>query len=346
MDTELLRKLGNLDQIAGIRESRLLCGRGEGIRLAEFYTAAGLRFSVVPDRCMDLYDLSYKGVNLAFHSKNGLTSAQLSSAMDGEFFEQWPGGAMVTCGLDNVGGPCAADGCTYPTHGRIGSTPASSFGTESFWQDGRYVLQASGEIHQTRLYGRHLSIRRTIETGLQEKTIRIHDVITNFETHDEPYMLLYHCNFGYPLLQADSVVETSRCKQSPMNEISFDPAHMTEPTDDREEELFFRTGFGPEAVGMLVNERLGLGAYVRFKTQNLPNMLQWKLMRAHDYVLAFEPCNSFDDSRVDAMRRGQIAILPAYSSVETELEIGVLDGPEEIGAMRARLNQPEQGEPV
>ena len=250
MDTELLRKLGNLDQIAGIRESRLLCGRGEGIRLAEFYTAAGLRFSVVPDRCMDLYDLSYKGVNLAFHSKNGLTSAQLNSAMDGEFFEQWPGGAMVTCGLDNVGGPCAADGCTYPTHGRIGSTPASSFGTESFWQDGRYVLRASGEIHQTRLYGRHLSIRRTIETGLQEKTIRIHDVITNFEAHDEPYMLLYHCNFGYPLLQADSVVETSRCKQSPMNEISFDPAHMTEPADDREEELFFRTGFGPEAAGI------------------------------------------------------------------------------------------------
>ena len=50
MNVELLKQLGNIGQIAGIRESQLLRGRGEGIAIAEFYNAAGLRFTVVPDR--------------------------------------------------------------------------------------------------------------------------------------------------------------------------------------------------------------------------------------------------------------------------------------------------------
>ena len=53
MDVQLLKHLGNIDQIAGIRESRLTSGRGEGIAIAEFYNAAGLRFTVLPDRGMD-----------------------------------------------------------------------------------------------------------------------------------------------------------------------------------------------------------------------------------------------------------------------------------------------------
>ena len=50
MNVSLLKQLGNIDQIAGIRESVLLRGRGEQIHIAEFYNAAGLRFTVVPDR--------------------------------------------------------------------------------------------------------------------------------------------------------------------------------------------------------------------------------------------------------------------------------------------------------
>ena len=61
MDTALLRQLGTIDQIAGIRESVLLRGRSAGTRIAEFYNAAGLRFTVVPDCGMNLYDFSYRG---------------------------------------------------------------------------------------------------------------------------------------------------------------------------------------------------------------------------------------------------------------------------------------------
>ncbi|MEA4965254.1 MAG: DUF4432 family protein [Oscillospiraceae bacterium] len=329
MNAELLKKLGNIDQVAGIREARLLRGRGEGIEVAEFYNAAGLRFSVVPDRCMDLFDFSYRGVNLSFQSKNGLTSPQAFSPADGEFSEQWPGGMLVTCGLGNVGGHSGGDG-VYPTHGRISHVPAKNFGTETHWEGDRYVLRATGEVHQTKLYGRHLSIRRVIETGLFDKTVRIQDTITNFEAEEEPYMLLYHFNFGYPLLQADSRVAASRADVSPMNELSTDAAYMMDPVDGRGEELYFRTNLGDRACCVLYNERLELGAYVAFDTKNLPNFLQWKNMKSHDYVLAIEPCNTCGLNRQEAQEQGKIATLPAYSSIENRLELGVLDGLSEI----------------
>ena len=337
MNTELLRHLGNIEQVAGIREARLLHGRGEDVQVAEFYNAAGLRFTVVPDRCMDLYDLSYKGVNLSFQTKNGLVSPQAVSPSRGEFAEQWSGGALVTCGLGNVGGQ-AGQGGTFPTHSRIGSVPAKTFGTETFWDGERYILRASGEIHQTRLYSRHLSIRRTVETELNSKTIRLHDVITNFEAEDEPFMLLYHCNFGYPLLQADSLVKVSEATVLPQNAMSTDPEHMLPPMDGRGEELYLRTDFGSgRAGGVLYNERLELGVYVRFDTSTLPNMLEWKNMKSHDYVLALEPCNTCCLNRDEAREAGKIAVLGAYSSIETDVELGVLDGLSEIRSFLKNL---------
>lgn len=336
MNIELLKQLGNIDQIAGVRESKLIRGRGQDIQLAEFYNNAGLRFSVVPDRCMDLYDLSYKGVNLAFHSKNGLTSPQSFNAMDGEFAEQWPGGAMVTCGLDNVGGH-ARNGGVFPTHGRISHVPASNFGTETYWDGDNYVLKATGEVHHTKMYSRHLSIRRTIETGLNDKSIRIHDIISNFEPQDEPYMILYHVNFGYPLLQPGTLVDVSKADTSNVTELCTGYHEMIAPEDGRGEELYFHTNLGDKAVGVIYNLALGLGVYVAFDTKNLPNMVEWKMMKTHDYVLALEPCNTCLINRDEATEQNKIAILPAYSSVENHLEIGILDGVEEIKAFLAKL---------
>jgi len=329
MNIELLKHLGNIDQIAGIRESRLLRGRGEGIQIAEFYNAAGLRFSVVPDRCMDLYDFSYKGVNISFHSKNGLTSPLSYNAMDGEFAEQWPAGMMVTCGLDNVGGHTNAGG-VFPTHGRTSHVPAQNFGTETFWDGDNYILRATGEVHQTKMFSRHLSLRRTIETGLTDKTVKIHDVITNFEAQDEPYIILYHCNFGYPLLQSDSRVQMSKADIEPMDAGSVEPTRVSAPAEGVGEQGFWYTNMGEQACAVLYNERLELGAYLAFDTKNLPRMFQWKFMKSHDYVVGLEPGNYWGINREQAIAENKIASIPAYSSVENHLEFGILDGNSEI----------------
>ena len=328
MNSSLLKKLGNIDQIAGIRNAEIIGGRGEHIRIAEFYNAAGLRFTVVPDLGMDLFELSYKGINFSFQSKNGMTSPQAFNAMNGEFAEQWPGGMMVTCGLDNVGGH-TAEGGIFPTHGRIGYVPAKHFGTRTYWDGDQYKLMAHGEIHQTKMYSRHLEIQRTIETEMDSRVIRIHDTITNYEAEDEPFMLLYHVNFGYPLLSAETTVEVSGANGAvttqPMNDLSTDPVHMMDPIDGRTEELYLHSDFGKCGEGRIWNPTLGLGAYVKFDAEHLPNLMEWKNMKSHDYVLALEPCNTFGIDRTEAKKQGKIAVIPAYSSIETELEIGILE---------------------
>ena len=329
MDKTLLKHLGNIDQIAGIRESVLLRGRGEQIQIAEVYNAAGLRFTVVPDRGMDLYDCSYKGINLSFQSKNGLTSPQSYSALAGEFCDQWSGGMLATCGLDNVGGQCESGG-TCPTHGRISYLPAKTFGTEAKWEKDDYILRLSGQVDQTRLYGRHLSLQRTIETGLNSKTIKIRDQITNFDSEAAPYMLLYHMNFGYPLVQEGTQMQVFCSKTESLTGHFGDITRMEAPQDGAKEELYLHTGFGSQGIGVIYNQQLELGAYVAFDTKNLPNMLQWKLRQSHNYVAALEPCNTVGLNRKDATEAGKIAILPAYETVQNALELGVLDGLSEI----------------
>lgn len=336
MDIQLLKQLGNIDQIAGIREARLLHGRGEGMEIAEFYNAAGLRFTVLPDRNLDLLDLSYKGVNFSFQSKNGPVNGNSFRSEDGEFCEQWPAGMLVTCGLDNVGGELRAD-ANYPAHGRISSIPAKHYGTETKWQGDNYVLRAFGETHQSKVFGHHLCVERTIQTGLYDKKLILHDKLTNFEAEDTPYMLLYHINFGYPIVRSDSQIKISKHVRHDVAELCDDFEHMSAPIDGIDEELYLFTDLGDKACGVIYNEALELGAYVAYDTKNLPNMLEWKRMKSHDYVAALEPCNTFCIDRQTAIKESKIAVLPAYSSIDNEIEIGILDGLSEIRSFISQL---------
>ena len=329
MNIDLLKKLGNPEQLAGIREARLVGGKADGVRVAEFHNAAGIRFTVVADRGMDIFDLSYKGINLSFQSKNGIVSPNLFSAVKDEFCNQWSAGAVVTCGLDNVGG-YSTDGGNAPTHGRHGFTSAGYFGTDRRWENGDYVLEAKGEVNETSLFGRSLSLKRSITTSIFGKTIRIKDTITNNTDADEPYMLLYHCNFGYPLLDENSRFLCSSGEMSVLNGCAYNPFGMSKPIDGEGEELYLYSMKSKTAFGALINDSLDLGVCLSYDTKNLPNMLEWKRMKSHDYVMGIEPCNTCGLNREDAIKENRIAVLPAYSSVETGIEIGILDGREEI----------------
>jgi hypothetical protein len=334
LDIQLLKQLGNISQIAGIRESTLIGGRGHGLRIAEFYNAAGLRFTVCPDRCMDILDLSYKGVNISFQSKNGIVSGSFTSPLPEAFSDQWPGGMLFTCGLDNVGGGYT-DGTIYPTHGRISGIPAEHFGTDAAWLNNEYLLCAKGEMRQTRLYGRHLLLSRRISATLNSRSLTLNDRITNLEPAAEPFMLLYHVNFGYPILTEKSLVYTSDTETVPLNSISEDSKNMTAPVDGRGEEAFFHTAKTKTAWGCIINPSISLGAYVLFDTADLPYFIEWKNMRSHDYVLAVEPCNCRGIGRAAEQKADGLAVLPGYSSLEYELTIGLLDGEEEIARFLA-----------
>ncbi len=59
---ELLKYVGNVNQICSIREFQLKGGKKENLKAAEIHNGIGLNFTVLLDRALDIFDLSFKGI--------------------------------------------------------------------------------------------------------------------------------------------------------------------------------------------------------------------------------------------------------------------------------------------
>lgn len=50
------------------------------------------------------------------------------------------------------------------------------------------------------LHAENYTLERKLETSLRSKEIKITDIIVNNSQYEQPLMLLYHINVGYPIL--------------------------------------------------------------------------------------------------------------------------------------------------
>lgn len=332
-----LQKIGDLSQLAGIREVKIESGSGKGMKAYEVHNAAGLRFTVIPDKCLDIHDCSYKGTNLSFISKNGLVSNTMFDSADGGFVNYWSAGLLCTCGLDNAGPPCDSDGNHHVRHGRIGMQAADWPYARTQWVNGDFELIIEGEIRQSMLFGMNLKLKRTIKTSLFSKRIVIKDVLENLEPSPEDFMILYHFNLGYPLLDEGSRIVKPEGAVKPRDQeadIGLENAFIIEkPEGNSAGQVFFHDNKadlnGLARVG-LINEKIGLGAYIEYGAAELPILTEWKCRRPHDYVLGLEPGNSYIMGRRDEKLNGTLKSVNGYSSITFDLCFGVLDGAEEM----------------
>ena len=63
---------GALSQFAGVRLMTLGDGVERGVRMLEFRTGTGLRFTVLVDRALDIADCEYRGAAIGWHSPVGI----------------------------------------------------------------------------------------------------------------------------------------------------------------------------------------------------------------------------------------------------------------------------------
>src|SRR5262245_7828909 len=68
---EVAERSGALSQFAGVRLMTLGDGVERGMRLLEFRTGSGLRFTVLVDRALDIAELDHKGRAIGWHSPAG-----------------------------------------------------------------------------------------------------------------------------------------------------------------------------------------------------------------------------------------------------------------------------------
>jgi len=116
---DLLKKMGDISQIAGVRRVDFTSGKGRGTEAYEVYNLSGIRFTVLTDMCMDILDFNYRGINIGYLSKNRIVNNKFFNALDNEFYYYWRGGMLYTCGLANAGLPCIDKKFYRTEHGRI-----------------------------------------------------------------------------------------------------------------------------------------------------------------------------------------------------------------------------------
>ena len=305
---EDLRHTGSTDQLYSVRRLQLVEGAGEGLRLIEVCTSAGLRAVFCESRALDLLELHFKGVNIGFSSKNGWISGRVLP-VEGAFTPSWPGGMLATCGLRNAG-PDNRTGQEYhPLHGWIGGMAAEHVGIDIDREEGKLVI--SGQMRESALFGCHLLLERHISIPLTGSSITFSDTVLNLAAESEPIFLLYHFNFGFPFLGPELALEFMPGQVIPRTEIAraglAEYDRIVEPVDGYEEQVFFHLPLpadGPDREVRLTRRDLGITAMMQFSSAELPVLIEWKSMKSGDYALGIEPSTSMIRGRAEELVHG------------------------------------------
>ncbi len=350
---ELARRVGRLEQVAGVRLVTLGDGSERGVRALEFRTGTGFSFDVLVDRAMDVGRCELNGRSLTWLSHTGVVGPWYAEPMGLGWFRMWGGGMVVTCGLDHtlLGGPDDASNFhqlvkpteDYGLHGRVGFLPARLTGYGETWEGDDCVLWAEGTVRQAAVYGEALELHRRIEARLGESRFTISDEVTNIGFDPTSHMYLYHVNVGWPVVDAGSEYIIPAPEGVPVAEYpARDYRKITGPNQAFPEECYEHDTI-PEADGRVpvavVNRAAGLGTYQLYRKDQFPFHTMWRMLGEGTYGVAMEPTTNRDAGRFDAKERGELAFLQPGESRSYELEVGALDGVVAIDAFASRVEK-------
>ena len=210
--TEINERTGALQQVAGVELLEYADGPERGVRVLDFRTGAGLSFRVAVDRGFDLLvrRLSGRADRLALADRaapsrprlgRGEPRLGLPALVHRAARDVWSGprarardlerGAVHLSGLHRS--RLSAARPNLPDSARL-------LGYGERWRGDGCTLWAEAEIAQMAVFGENLVLTRRIEAELGGASLSVDDRVENRGFRPTPHMLLYHYNFGYPLL--------------------------------------------------------------------------------------------------------------------------------------------------
>lgn len=339
---KLYRLAGSPEQLFGIRDYRLIGGKADHMRAVELYNLSGLSLTVLPDRGMDIGELRYRGQNLSFLSNTGLTSPVFFQE-DGSrgFMRSFGVGFLTTGGLSYMGASCEEAGEVLGLHGVISNTPAQEVSPAVEIRNDGAEISLSGKVKEARVFGPHLLLTRKITCGEEESGFSIHDSIENCGFEPSPLMILYHMNFGYPMLSPGCELLLTSRRAVPRDEAARKGLvrHLVieAPADGAQEQVFFHTMAADRnglVHALLINHALELAVMISYPAAQLPCFTQWKCMRSGEYVLGLEPGNCNVNGRAAARADGSLPFLAPGEIKTISIAVEILSGKEAIAACR------------
>ncbi|MEZ4709398.1 MAG: aldose 1-epimerase family protein [Caldilineaceae bacterium] len=342
---QLLDLVGDMTQVAHARKAELVEGNERGSDLIEVFNASGLCFSMLPGRALDIASAHYKGMSLCFRGSVGDIGPAFYEPQGYGWMRSFFGGLVTSCGMTFTGHPEVdpeEENEELGLHGRLANLPAKNVVADAGWEGDEYVIRVRGKIREAVVFGTNLELTREISTVLGEKRLRIHDRVENLSVDRSPFMYVYHCNPGFPLLDAGTRFLINSAKTTEWledREVGPDAYTVAKaPQHDVSDNVFVHRP-RPDADGNvqvgLINDGLQLGLTWQFPISEIPIVNQWQHFHRGAYVTGVEPGNASMLGRAWNRKHGLLQSIQPGEVREFHLEIGVLDGAEEIAAFEA-----------
>ena len=327
-------RLGRIEHIGGLRRMQSTEGKESGVEQIQIRTGAGLSYAIVPSRGLDIGLAEFGGVPLSWLSPNGEIHPAYFDGQGLGWLRTASGGLLMTCGLSQVGSPGADGSEELGLHGRAHHTPARHVCAEGHWERDEYFIVVQGVVEETSIFGWNLRLTRHIKSCLGKNEIIIQDVIENAGFEPAPHMLLYHFNFGFPLLDAQTEI------RFPVGSVTSREADLSvenlegwqPPQAGYRERVYYHENLSTGADGMadvtVRNPHFPLAdrplmVRLLWSARSLPVLVQWKMPGEGTHVLGIEPANCHVDGRAAERERGTLVMLAPGQAMEYHLKLTV-----------------------
>lgn len=351
-----------------VKKQSLHGGKQEGVELLVISNGT-LRFGVSPTRGMSVvfveqiegekFSVGWKSpvaevVHPQFidlESRNGL------GWLDG--FNEW----MCRCGLEFAGHP-GKDVFTTNTgesgempltlHGKIGNTPASRVAF-SIDETPPHRIRIRGTVFERSFHGPKLRLETEISTVPGSESIEVHDRVTNLGGNEQEFQLIYHTNYGDPILEKGSKIFGAFKALQPMNDHAAESIAdwnvCQAPTPGFVEQVYLATAAG-DAEGqtsiLLENSAGTKGASISWNIAELPYVTIWKNLGAKEdgYVTGLEPGTGFPFNRRIERHFGRVPELQPGETREFALSFHIHPDKQSVEKARQRIEAIQRQQPV
>ncbi|MEX2608288.1 MAG: aldose 1-epimerase family protein [Kiritimatiellia bacterium] len=339
-----------------VKSYTLRGGLQEGVDVVEIHNGK-LSFAVLPTRGMGIWKGQCGDMVLGWNSpvKDPVNPAFINQLERGGLgwlkgFNEW----IVRCGLSSMGAPCTDTVLDYSgnafdvpltLHGNIANIPARSVSVEI--TDEAIILK--GEVDETMMFGPALRLNTEIRTEFGSGTLTIIDTVTNIGNNPTEHEMLYHINYGDPLLEKGSRMAAPFKQVAPRDPRAAEGIQTFDqygaPESGFVEQAYLYELIGKrgtrETMTLLRNAAGNQASLLRFSLKDFPCFTLWKntAAKADGYVTGLEPATNYPNSRRFEREKGRVMTLAGGESRKTQLVIENLDTKKAVQAAEAEIKQ-------
>ncbi|WP_042861663.1 aldose 1-epimerase family protein [Dickeya sp. NCPPB 3274] len=326
------------DQRFSIEQKVLHGGRQEGSKILTITSPNGLQITLSPTRGMDLLHVTGKNIRLGWDSPVDEVVNPNTITLESRNGLGWLEGfneMMVRCGYEWTGHPVTSDGMIYTLHGRAGNTPASKVIVDVS-DKAPYTITVRGLLKENSFKKSNLETWTELRYVPGSESFTVHDVLTNKSDYARDYQIIYHSNFGTPILEEGARFLAPVKEISPFNDYAKAGLKSWQtykgPTKDFDEMVFNMTPYADKegkTLAALVNRAGDKGVSIAFDTHQLPLLTLWKNTDTlkQGYVTGIEPGTNYAYPVTIERQQGRVKKLQPGQSTTFELTYSLLSSP-------------------